>query len=154
MKKIIVFIIICTIGLFVGCTKQNQESRPTVSEVDGSQILEKMQKGKICYQSNSQSLEDIAKGIMESYFNEFKKDNVSKDVKITDFTINKISDVEGDINKFNFYVIYTNKPSDINLYVLAGNGELKDSWIINRTYYVQVKKVDDKYVLTNIGTGK
>jgi hypothetical protein len=154
MRKILLFIVICTFSLFVGCSKQTQDVKTSANEVSGTQPFEKISKGEIYFQCNSQNLEEISRGIMESYFNEFKKDNVSKQVKITDYTIDKISSIEGDINKFIFYVVYSLKPADMNLYVLAGNGEVKDNWIITRSYFADVKKVDNKYILTNLGTGK
>jgi|GEM_PF-6030481 Phosphoprotein. len=154
MKKSLLFIVICICILIVGCTKPSQNIQTTDNEISGTQIYDKMKNGEIYFQSNSQNLEDIAKGVMDNYLNEFKKDNVSKESQITDYSIDKISDIEGDINNFNFYVVYSEKPNDINSYVLAGNGEAVNNWIKHKSYFVNVKKVDNKYVLINTATGK
>lgn len=90
---------------------------------------------------------------MIKYLDQFKKVLVSQEVKITDYTINEIKDIKGDTDKFSFYVGYSLKPSDMKSYVLAGNGEVKDSWVVNKIAFVSVKKVGNEYKMTGIGTG-
>lgn len=103
--------------------------------------------------ANSSDLKTISNQIMVKYLDQFKQGLVSQGVKITEYTINEIKDIKGDTDKFSFYVEYSLKPSDMKSYVLAGNGEVKDSWIVNKAAFVNIQKVGNEYKMTGIGTG-
>ncbi|GCD12241.1 hypothetical protein [Clostridium tagluense] len=104
--------------------------------------------------TDSTNVEVISKQIMIKLFSEYKKDSVIKELKITDYTINKINDLQGNSDKFTFYIEYSLKPVDINSYVLAGNGEIKDSWIVNKSAFLEVQKVSGEYKINSMGTSK
>lgn len=50
--------------------------------------------------------------------------------------------------------IYSIKPAYLNSYFLAGNGEVKDSWVVNKFNFVDVQKVGSQYKIINMGTGR
>lgn len=104
--------------------------------------------------TDSKDLKVISNQIISKYLDEFKKGRVTKELGITDYTINKIDDIQGNDNKFSFFVNYSEKPADMNSYCLAGNGIIKGDWILNRTRFVYVEKVNNVYRITDMGTGR
>lgn len=50
--------------------------------------------------------------------------------------------------------IYSIKSAYLNSYFLAGNGEVKDSWVVNKFNFVDVQKVGSQYKIINMGTGR
>lgn len=91
---------------------------------------------------------------MKEYFNEYKKFTVSKKFKLNAYTIDHINDITQSTDKFSFHIDYSVKPSNINSdYWIAGNGVSKGSWIVNKSAFIYVEKVNNEYKLTSIGTG-
>lgn len=108
----------------------------------------------ISLMTDSKDLKEISNQILSKYLDEFKKDRVTKELGITDFTINKIDDIRGNDDKFSFFADYSEKPADMNSFCLAGNGIIKGDWILNCTRFVYVEKVNNVYRITDIGTGR
>ncbi|MDV3428453.1 MAG: hypothetical protein LIR50_15775 [Bacillota bacterium] len=108
----------------------------------------------ISLMTDSKDLKEISNQIMSKYLDEYKKDRVAKELRIADFTINKIDDIQGNADKFNFFADYSERPADMNSYCLAGNGIIKGDWFLNRTSFVYVEKVNNVYRITNMGTGR
>jgi len=108
----------------------------------------------ISLMTDSKDLKVISNQIISKYLDEFKKGRVTKELGITDFTINKIDDIQGNDDKFSFFVNYSEKPADMNSYCLAGNGIIKGDWILNRTSFIYVEKVNKVYRITDMGTGR
>lgn len=135
-----IIFILFMISLFIGCAKQAASYEPTIKD--------------IALKTNSTDLEAISKQVMVKAFDEYKKNSVTKELRIEDYTINKINDIQGNIERFSFSIDYSLKPSYINSYVLAGNGAVKDSWVINKFAFVEVQKIDKEYKINSMGTGK
>jgi hypothetical protein len=108
----------------------------------------------IALETNSKDMQVISKQIMVKYFDELKGDSVAGELRITDYTINKVNAIQGNSDKFNFFIVYSLKPADKSSYVLAGNGEIKDSWIVNKNAFVEVELRGKKYWINSMGTGK
>lgn len=165
-KLLIVFIIIMTSSFaLIGCAKQPVNSKitakSTVPKIDSkNQKANSNQTANyvptaenIVLTTDSTDLITISTQIMTKYLDEYKKDSVLKEMRIMDYTIGTISQIQGNTDKFSFYVGYSLKPSDMKSYVLAGNGEVKDSWVVNKVAFVSVQKVGNEYKMTGIGTG-
>lgn len=108
----------------------------------------------VTLKTDSTDLKEISYQIISKYLDEYKKNRVIKEIRITDFTINKVDEIQGNTDKFNFYVDFSLKPADVNSYELTGNGEAKGDWIENCNRFVDVEKVNDEYKVTNMGTSK
>ena len=159
-KYIAISLILCTICSFCGCKSEtsNKASTKKPAEVTTIKPADKTacdpSLSKVSIITNSDNLEIVAKELMSKYFDLFKIDTVSKEMQIEDYKIKKISEIKGDSSKFSFSISYDLKPADIKSYVLAGNGTLKDSWVIDKSYYVEVEKSNNEYKIINMGTGK
>lgn len=139
-KTLWLLLVLCLIGLFIGCAKQTASYEPTYKDIS--------------IKTNSTDMKDISIQIMKKLFDEYKKDSVKKELKLKDYTINKIADLQGDCDKFNFSIDYSFEPFDMNSYIVAGNGAIKDSWVINKFAFVEVQKIGTKYKITSMGTGR
>lgn len=139
-KNSAIILAICIISLLIGCTKQRANYKPIFND--------------IALKTNSTDLKIISEQIMKKYFDEYKKDSVVKELKIKDYTINEIIDIWGNSDKFGFSISYSIKPAYLNSYSLAGNGEVKDSWVVNKFNFVDVEKAGSQYKIINMGTGR
>lgn len=107
----------------------------------------------VVLKTNSTDLKDICNEIMKKYLNEYENVKTSKELKLLDYTINNVADVKGNTNKFSFWVDYSVKPLVENSNWVAGNGEIKDRWIVNKNAFVNIEKVNNEYKIISIGTG-
>lgn len=150
MKKI--FIAICIlfiISIIAGVVYSNfiANYKPTIKDV----VLK----------TNSTDVKEISYQIMKEYFDEYKKLTVAKEYRLSDYTINSINDIKGNTDdekrstdKYSFVVDYSVKPSDINsIDWIAGDGEAKGDWIVNKSAFVYIEKVNNGYKITGMGTG-
>ncbi|WP_209702127.1 hypothetical protein [Clostridium algifaecis] len=146
-KNFIATCILCIISILVGvgCSNKTANYEPTFKNIG--------------LKTDSTKVKEISYQIMKEYLNEYKKDTVSKKVKITDYTINGIYNIKGNTDKFSFSVDYSvkpsEKPSDENSGWLAGTGDgvLKGDWVIDKDEFIYVNKVNNEYKITSIGTG-
>lgn len=144
-KSFITTCILCIISILVGvgCSNKTANYEPTFKNIG--------------LKTDSTKVKEISYQIMKEYLNEYKKDTVLKKFKITNYTINGIHNIKGNTNKFSFCVDYSvkpsEKPSDENSDWLAGNGVLKDDWVIHKDAFIDVNKVNNEYKITSIGTG-
>lgn len=108
----------------------------------------------ISLKTNETDLLTISTKIMQKYLDEFKNNTLSKQQMISDYKINKISELQGNNDAFNFFVDYSLKPADLKSYLLCGNGKIDGAWIVNKNAFVQIEKVGDTYKIKDIGTGR
>ncbi|MGE5629166.1 MAG: hypothetical protein ACM3X7_13840 [Solirubrobacterales bacterium] len=140
-KKLVKIYILCIICIFIGagCSNKTADYEPTIYSVT--------------LKTNSSDLKEISAQIIKKYLNEYEKDKTSIKLKLEDYTVNNIDDIKGNTNKFSFWVDYSVKPSDENSNWIAGNGEIKDGWIINKIAFVNIEKENNEYKIISIGTG-
>lgn len=109
---------------------------------------------KIVIETNSTDLNHISNLIFEKYLNEFKKDNVLKNMKLKDYEVNKIYNIESNNTGFEFYVNYSVKPFSTTAYWIAGNGIEKGSWVNDKVLHVYVERTGQEYAIKGMGTGE
>jgi hypothetical protein len=126
--------------VFSGCLKTIEEHNPAYE--------------KITIETNSTDLKEISAAITEKYLKGFKKFGVAKKLKLKDYKIQQIDNIQGDDKSFEFWVTYSVKPSSGKTYWMAGNGRGEGPWIVNKVQYLVVEKVDKGYVIKDMGTGK
>lgn len=104
--------------------------------------------------TTSVELREISKQITEKYLSEYTKDSVVKELRLKKFKINRIDEIYGDMDSFGFWVVYSVKPATLNSDWIAGNGDCGAFWITEKSSYVKVKKIDNYYRITDMGTGE
>lgn len=139
-RNFIMVFMVSVIVLFIGCTKETASYEPTIKD--------------IALETSSTDLETVSRQIMVKLFEEYKKDSVKKELRIKDYTINKINDLQGNSDKFKFSIDYSLKPMDLNSYVLAGDGKIKKSWIVNKFAFVEVQRIGKVYKINSMATGR
>lgn len=147
---IILIVVVCVGGYYIfnlnnKIEKQNATIEDLKSEnLNSKSVIEEMKKDNKKIDSvtmnaeniNSKSTEDIIKELFLAKLSEINKNNSEK---LQDYKIDKIEVVSNKLN--NKYtqndilamVTYSVKPNNINSTLwIAGNGEIKDEWIINK----------------------
>lgn len=105
----------------------------------------------------------IARELFDYYINENRTDwsivksqNLKREpvICLTDYRINDIDIESQDLYNFTVSVLYDIQYTNESNMWVAGNGELKDNnWIVNKIALVDITQINDKCVITNIGTG-
>ncbi len=158
---------VITYGIYLAVTfnnKENEESKETSSYENNINLESNSENNLKFYNPLSKDEKiKIARELFNDYINENRTDwsivksqNLKREpvICLTDYRINDIDIESQDIHNFivsvSYDVQYTNE-SDM---WVAGNGELKDNnWVVDKFAVVDITQINDKYVITNIGTG-
>jgi len=106
--------------------------------------------------SKQENLSNIARRLFVTNLEKGKLSSTPIGSRLTDYLISSIN-INPNIttDKFCFNVTYSVKPFDINVDFIAGNGNINKSteWIYDKYAFVIVKRINNEYMINNIGTG-
>ena len=158
---------VITYGIYLAVTfnnKENEESKETSSYEDNINLENNSENNLKFYDPLSKDEKiKIARELFDDYINENRTDwsivksqNLKREpvICLTDYRINDIDIESQDFYKFTVSVSYDIQYTNESNMWVAGNGELKDNnWIVNKIALVDITQINDKCVITNIGTG-
>ncbi|ENY99854.1 hypothetical protein HMPREF1092_02990 [Clostridium thermobutyricum] len=158
---------VITYGIYLAVTfnnKENEESKETSLYEDNINLESNSENNLKFYNSLSKDEKiKIARELFDDYINENRTDwsivksqNLKREpvICLTDYRINDIDIESQDIHNFTVSVSYDIQYTNESDMWVAGNGELKDNnWVVDKFAVVDITQINDKYVITNIGTG-
>ncbi|MGV3025003.1 hypothetical protein ACED96_04680 [Clostridium thermobutyricum] len=158
---------VITYGIYLAVTfnnKENEESKETSSYEDNINLENNSENNLKFYDPLSKDEKiKIARELFDYYINENRTDwsivksqNLKREpvICLTDYRINDIDIESQDLYNFTVSVLYDIQYTNESNMWVAGNGELKDNnWIVNKIALVDITQINDKCVITNIGTG-
>ena len=158
---------VITYGIYLAVTfnnKENEESKETSLYEDNINLESNSENNLKFYNSLSKDEKiKIARELFNDYINENRTDwsivksqNLKREpvICLTDYRINDIDIESQDIHNFTVSVSYDIQYTNESDMWVAGNGELKDNnWVVDKFAVVDITQINDKYVITNIGTG-
>ena len=158
---------VITYGIYLAVTfnnKENEESKETSSYEDNINLENNLGSNLKFYNPLSKDEKiKIARELFDDYINENRTDwsivksqNLKRKpvICLTDYRINDIEIESQDLYNFTVSVLYDIQYTNESNMWVAGNGELKDNnWIVNKIALVDITQINDKCVITNIGTG-
>lgn len=154
--KITLFLIgIALFSMFITSCNSNRNNinSTTINSQSDSKLDELTTEQKI----------NIATDLFDEYINQnrtdwkiVKYDHLERQpvVCLTDYKIHDVLFVSEKDNTLTFDISFDIQYTNESNYWLAGTGTISDNnWIINKSTFVDIKKYDDKYFITNIYTG-
>lgn len=158
---------VITYGIYLAVTfnnKENEESKETSSYEDNINLENNLGNNLKFYNPLSKDEKiKIARELFDDYINENRTDwsivksqNLKRKpvICLTDYRINDVEIESQDLYKFTVSVSYDIQYTNESNMWVAGNGEIKDNnWIVDKFALVDITQINNKYVITNIGTG-
>ncbi|MGL5416357.1 MAG: hypothetical protein ACRDAU_11905 [Clostridium sp.] len=167
-RKGIILILSClVISTVVGCSLQNGKDNNERSNFVEKSLGEIDKENRESDSLKESEKIEIARQLFDEYINENKielvenkEDNSKREVitftkyKIKDIDVYEMKDLNINKNGFVADIGYDIKYTNESNRWVAGNGELKkNNWCINKVAVVNIEKINDKYVISSMGTG-